>query len=60
MRKLVIKALTNLMAHFTFLAPNKLEPLCNLCCICLHLYVGDYQNHVVMGNAFNIALVHCT
>src|SRR4051812_17523759 len=38
--KLVIKALTNLMAHFIFLAPNKLEPLCRLCCICLHLYVG--------------------
>ena len=60
MRKLVIKALTNLMAHFTFLALNKLEPLCRLCCICLHLYVGDQQNHVVMGNAFNIALVLCT
>ena len=41
MRKLVIKALTNLMAHFTFLALNKLEPLCRLCCICLHLFVGD-------------------
>ena len=27
MRKLVIKALTNLVAHSTFLAPNKLEPL---------------------------------
>ena len=40
MRKLVSKALTNLMAHFIFLAPNKLEPLCHLCCICLHLYVG--------------------
>src|SRR3954467_10476146 len=38
--KLVIKALTNLMAHFIFFAPNKLEPLCLLCCICLHLYVG--------------------
>src|SRR3954467_2621113 len=37
---LVIKALTNLMAHFIFLAPNKLEPLCHLSCICLHLYVG--------------------
>src|SRR3954466_2161261 len=37
---LVIKALTNLMAHFIFFAPNKLEPLCLLCCICLHLYVG--------------------
>ena len=60
MRKLVIKALTNLMAHFTFLALNKLEPLCRLCCICLHLFVGNQQNHVVMGNAFNIALVLCT
>src|SRR3954469_6684142 len=38
---LVIKALTNLMAHFIFFAPNKLEPLCRLCCICLHLYVGE-------------------
>src|SRR3954469_23276185 len=37
---LVIKALTNLMAHFIFFAPNKLEPLSHLCCICLHLYVG--------------------
>src|SRR4051812_39036973 len=37
---LVIKDLTNLMAHFIFFAPNKLEPLCLLCCICLHLYVG--------------------
>src|SRR4051812_38256663 len=37
---LVIKALTNLMAHFIFFVPNKLEPLCHLCCIFLHLYVG--------------------
>src|SRR3954465_10378192 len=37
---LVIKALTNLMAHFIFFYPNKLEPLCLLCCICLHSYVG--------------------
>src|SRR3954467_1691628 len=37
---LVIKALTNLMAHFIFFVPNKLEPLCRLCCICLHLYIG--------------------
>src|SRR4051812_13641707 len=37
---LVIKALTNLMARFIFLAPNKLEPLCHLCYICLHLYIG--------------------
>src|SRR4051812_22844616 len=37
---LVIKALANLMAHFIFFTPNKLEPLCHLCCICLHLYVG--------------------
>src|SRR4051812_14697927 len=37
---LVIKALTNLMAQFIFFAPNKLEPLCHLCCICLHLYIG--------------------
>src|SRR3954465_713958 len=37
---LAIKALTNLMAHFILFAPNKLEPLCHLCCICLHLYVG--------------------
>src|SRR4051812_26548521 len=37
---LVIKALTNLMAHFIFVYPNRLEPLCLLCCICLHLYVG--------------------
>src|SRR3954471_8344769 len=37
---LVIKALTTLMEHFIFLAPNKLEPLCNLYCICLQLYVG--------------------
>src|SRR4051812_39857816 len=28
---LAIKALTNLMAHFIFLAPNKLKPLCHLC-----------------------------
>ena len=60
MRKLVIKALTNLMAHFIFLAPNKLEPLCRLCCICLHLYVGDQQNRAVMRNALSIALVLCT
>src|SRR3954467_13239327 len=37
---LVIKSLTNLMAHFIFFAPNKLEPLCRLCCIFLLLYVG--------------------
>ena len=60
MLKLLIKALRNLMAHFIFHDPNKLEPLCHLCCICLHLYVGDQQNHAVMGNAFNIALVLCT
>ena len=41
MRKLVIKSLTNLMAHFTLLALNKLEPLCRLCCICLYLFIGD-------------------
>ena len=35
---LVIKALKNLMPHFIFLAPNKLEPLCHLCCICLTKY----------------------
>ena len=60
MRKLVIKALMNLMAHFTLLALNKLEPLCHLCCICLHLFVGNQQNHAFMGNAFNIALGTCT
>src|SRR3954471_6167506 len=38
--KLVIKSLTNLMAHFIFFSPNKLEPLCRLYCICLHLYIG--------------------
>src|SRR3954469_17969303 len=37
---LVIKALMNLMAHFILFSPNKLESLCLLCCICLHLYVG--------------------
>src|SRR3954471_23176464 len=46
---LVIKALTNLMAHFIFLDPNKLEPLCHLCCICLHLYVGINRTMLSWG-----------
>mgnify|MGYP007107617057 CR=1 FL=1 len=49
LRKLVSKALTNLMAHFIFLAPNKLEPLCHLCCICLHLYVGISRTMLSWG-----------
>ena len=57
---LVIKALTNLMAHFIFLSPNKLEPLCHLCCICLHLYIGISRTMLSRG-AFSIfALVLCT
>src|SRR3954463_13396774 len=46
---LVIKALTNLMTHFIFFAPNKLEPLCHLCCICLHLYVGISRTMLSRG-----------
>ena len=49
MRKLVIKALMNLMAHFTLLALNKLEPLCHLCYICLHLYVGISRTMLSWG-----------
>src|SRR3954467_11379224 len=46
---LVIKALTNLMAHFIFFAPNKLEPLCRLWCICVHLYVGIRRTMLSWG-----------
>src|SRR5215216_1520677 len=46
---LVIKALTNLMAHFVFFAPNKFEPLCHICSICLHLYVGISRTMLSWG-----------
>src|SRR4051812_27955226 len=48
-KNLVIKALTNLMAHFIFFAPNKLEPLCRLCCICMDLYVGISRTMLSWG-----------
>src|SRR3954467_13429498 len=50
---LVIKALTNLMAHFIFFAPNKLEPLCHICCICLYIGITEPCCH---GERFQ----HCT
>src|SRR4051812_16320629 len=54
--KLVIKALTNLMAHFIFLAPNKLEPLCHLCCICSHLCVGISRTVLSRGTLLTLHL----
>src|SRR3954465_15789193 len=57
---LVIKALTNLMAHFIFLSPNKLEPLCHLCCICLHLYIGISRTVLSWGtlSTFHLYIIH--
>src|SRR3954469_19852151 len=46
---LVIKVLKILMAHFIFFSPNNLEPLCHLCCICLHLYVGISRTVLSQG-----------
>src|SRR3954469_9256073 len=57
---LVIKALTNLMERFIFFAPNKLEPLCHLCCICLHLYVGISRTMLSWGtfSTLHLYFVH--
>src|SRR3954462_768546 len=56
---LVIKALTNLMAHFIFFAPNKLEPLC-LYVVYACTYTLELAEPCYHGNVFNIALVLCT
>ena len=54
MRKLVSKALTNLMAHFIFLHLINLNHCVLLCCAyACKLYAGSQQNRAVMGNAFN-------
>src|SRR3954469_1220638 len=57
---LVIKPLTNLMAHFILFAPNKLEPLYRLCCICLHLYVGIRRTMLSWGtfSTLHLYFVH--
>src|SRR3954470_3903156 len=57
---LVIKALTNLMAHFIFFDPNKLEPLCHLFCICLHLYVGISRTMLSWGTFSTLHLYFVT
>src|SRR4051812_2630510 len=57
---LVIKALTNLMTHFILFAPNKLEPLCHICCICFHLYIGISRTMLSSGtfSTLHLYFVH--
>ena len=57
MWKLVIKALTNLMAHFTFLDPNKLEPLCHLCCIACTYLLGISRTMLSWGTLSTLHFV---